>query len=74
MDGSSLTIKQVIVQGSLADQKFVAYYVRDDRVLAAAALGMDPIASAVAELLAIGKMPSATELKTGQVDLKALLN
>jgi NADPH-dependent 2,4-dienoyl-CoA reductase/sulfur reductase-like enzyme/nitrite reductase/ring-hydroxylating ferredoxin subunit len=53
--------------------KFVAYYGLNGRVLAVATLGMDPLASAAAELLANGKMPSMDELKRGSVDFKALL-
>ncbi|TPX36664.1 hypothetical protein SmJEL517_g01365 [Synchytrium microbalum] len=45
---------------------FMAYYVRGENVLAVAGLGKDPLVSYCSELLRLGKMPSASELKTGK--------
>ena len=44
---------------------FVAYYVRQGKVLAVCSLGKDPVASHASELLRLDKMPSGQELKAG---------
>jgi len=71
--GHAVTYDNVLVQGSADDMKFVAYYSLNGKVLAVASVGMDPVASAAAELLALDKMPSLAELQRGPVDFKALL-
>jgi len=72
--GHATSFDEVIVHGSPDELKFVAYYARQGKVLAVAALGMDPLVSAAADLLGVDKMPSAVELKAGTgADLKALL-
>lgn len=71
--GHAVAFDNVLVQGSLDDMKFVAYYSLNGKVLAVASVGMDPVASAAAELLAHDKMPSLADLQRGPVDFKALL-
>jgi len=71
--GHAASFDEVIVQGNPDELKFAAYYARQGKVLAVAALGMDPLASAAADLIQLNKMPSVSELKAGAVELKALL-
>lgn len=40
----------VIIQGSLEDYKFVAYYTKGDKVIAVASIGSDPVAAQAAEM------------------------
>ena len=44
---------------------FAAFYVKDNQVLAVCSLGKDPVVSHCSELMRIGKMPSANEIKSG---------
>lgn len=62
----------IVIGNPEEDSKFAAFYVRDDTVLAVATLGKDPIASACAELMRLGKMPSGTSIREG-IDVVKLL-
>eukprot|EP01121_Diplochlamys_sp_Union-15-3_P022260 TRINITY_DN9414_c0_g1_i3.p1 TRINITY_DN9414_c0_g1~~TRINITY_DN9414_c0_g1_i3.p1 ORF type:complete len:273 (+),score=55.27 TRINITY_DN9414_c0_g1_i3:399-1217(+) len=42
---------------------FVAYYVKDDKILAVASMNKDPIVAQCAQLMGEGKMPSAKTIK-----------
>jgi len=53
------------VDGNPADLKFVAYYFKGDKVVAVASMQRDPIVTRCSELMRLGKMPSATEIKNG---------
>ena len=56
----------VVVQGSLDDNKWAAFYTKGELVLAMASMGMDPAMSQCAELMRLGKMPSKSELADGK--------
>lgn len=55
----------VVIQGSLDEGKWTAYYTKGETVLAVATMGMDPVMVQSAELMALGKMPSKSQLKGG---------
>lgn len=57
----------MIVQGDVEGLKFAAFYTKGEKVLAVATIGMDPVGIKVAELLRLGRMPTASELKSGKV-------
>ncbi|WP_310486359.1 FAD-dependent oxidoreductase [Chamaesiphon sp. VAR_69_metabat_338] len=59
---------EVIIDGSLDDRQFIAFYIKDNRVLAAASSKRDTETAAIAELLRIDKMPAANKLRQGQFD------
>jgi len=61
--GHALSFDDVIVDGSLDELKFVAYFVKDDKVLAVTSINCDPVVAGMAELMNSGKMPSASQLK-----------
>jgi apoptosis-inducing factor 3 len=44
---------------------FVVYYARKGKILAVCSLASDPVVSHASELMRIGKMPSAAEIKDG---------
>jgi len=50
----------IVIRGSLEEGKFCAYYTKEDKVVAVATLGMDPLAAEV-----------ASKMQNGQVLLKA---
>ncbi|RQX69303.1 pyridine nucleotide-disulfide oxidoreductase domain-containing protein [Toxoplasma gondii CAST] len=56
---------EVIIEGDIDKQQFVAYYVKDDRVTAVCTMGRDPVAVAAVELLEQNLMPSPGELRQG---------
>jgi len=69
--GFAYVYDELHIEGNINDLKFVGYYIKDNRVLAVISINMDPVVSAAAELLTIGKMPNGTEIKSG-VDLVKL--
>ena len=60
---------EIIFEGDLMERKFLAFYVRDNRVLATAGLGFDREMTAVAELMRLDHLPTPEELRQGAVDL-----
>lgn len=54
---------EVFVDGSLEDHKFVAYYIKDDKVQAATALGAGAAIHILKEAMRLGMLPSASEIK-----------
>ena len=52
----------VIIRGSLEEQKFAAYYVKNDVVVAVATMKMDPVAARFAENLFNGIMMRKNEI------------
>lgn len=55
----------VVLKGEPANAKFVAYYTRDETVVAMCSMGMDPAMAQSAELMRLGKMPSKSQLQGG---------
>jgi len=64
---------EIIVNGKIADKKFIAYYVKDNEVHAAASCNRDKEMAAIEELMRLKKMPMPEKLKSGSVDLVSLL-
>jgi len=63
--GHASSFDDVIVQGSLEDYKFSAFYARGDKIVAVASISVDPLVSYCSELLRLGKFPTATEIRNG---------
>ena len=55
----------VVIQGSLEEGKWAAYYTKGETVVAMASMGADPAMTQSAELMALGKMPTKSQLKDG---------
>ncbi|KAF9561966.1 flavoprotein [Agrocybe pediades] len=64
--GYGAHFEDVIVKGSTADLKFVAYYVKDGKIVAVASMQNDPVVSKASELLRLGLMPTPDEVKEGK--------
>ena len=56
---------EVILDGDPRQPPFLAYYLRDGKVIAAAGTGRDTDLAAIHELLRTGKAPSAAQLRQG---------
>ncbi|KAL1922026.1 uncharacterized protein VTP21DRAFT_10668 [Calcarisporiella thermophila] len=64
----------VIIQGDLDGLAFVAFYVLGEKVLAVASLQKDPVVSYCTELIRLGKMPTASEIRAGKDVMSIPLN
>jgi len=64
--GHATDYDDVVIQGSLEDLKFAAFYTKGEKVLAAASMGHDPDVMQTAELLRAGKMLTASQLREGK--------
>ncbi|WP_196797494.1 oxidoreductase C-terminal domain-containing protein [Gloeocapsa sp. PCC 7428] len=64
---------EIIFDGSLQEREFIVFYVKDDRVLAAARSQRDTEMAAISELMRLNQMPTATELRNSKIDLVAQL-
>ncbi|KAH9925457.1 hypothetical protein B0H21DRAFT_764397 [Amylocystis lapponica] len=56
----------VIIQGDPGEMKFVAYYVKDGKIVAVSSMQKDPVVSKASELLRLGLMPTPAEIKAGK--------
>ncbi|KZT06056.1 uncharacterized protein LAESUDRAFT_726260 [Laetiporus sulphureus 93-53] len=56
----------IIMVGNPDEMKFIAYYVKDDKVVAVASMQNDPVVSKASELMRLGMMPSPAELRGGK--------
>merc|ERR1711972_1306217 len=65
--GRCVDFDDLIVEGDITKLKFVAYYCKKGVVKAVATMARDPVAVAAGELIRMGKMPSATDLKAGTI-------
>ncbi|GAA5842177.1 hypothetical protein JCM9279_002809 [Rhodotorula babjevae] len=61
------------VDGNPDELKFVAYYLKGDEVVAAASMQRDPVVAHISELMRLGKMLSAKEIKDGKNPLDIAL-
>ncbi|XP_076027478.1 apoptosis-inducing factor 3-like [Genypterus blacodes] len=61
---------EIIFKGSVADRKFLAFYLRDEAVVAAASLMFDPAVARLAELMAAGQ--TVTKAQAQDPDLSWL--
>jgi apoptosis-inducing factor 3 len=60
---------ELIIDGDLNQRKFIAFYVKDDQVLAAATSQRDTETAAIAELMRLNQMPTPNELRQGKFEL-----
>jgi NADPH-dependent 2,4-dienoyl-CoA reductase/sulfur reductase-like enzyme/nitrite reductase/ring-hydroxylating ferredoxin subunit len=64
----------IIVQGDLASENFIAYYVKNNKVYAAAGNNMEKEMAAIELLMQLNRMPSPKELKSGAINIVKFLN
>ncbi|KAM4706696.1 apoptosis-inducing factor 3 [Discoglossus pictus] len=65
--GNGEGFDDVIIQGDIDELKFVAFYTRNDEVIAVASMNYDPIVSKVAEVMASGKTIRKRDVETGDI-------
>ena len=71
--GHAASWSEIIFQGSAAARDFLAFYLKDDQILAVAGMNRDREMAAIEELMREDRMPSRTQLKDGFPDLLELL-
>ena len=64
---------EIIFDGKLQKREFIAFYVKDNQVLAAAASQRDTEMAAISELMRLNQMPQPDDLRGGSVDWAAQL-
>jgi apoptosis-inducing factor 3 len=69
--GHAASWDEIIYNGEISSHDFLAFYVKDDRVLAVAGMNRDREMAAIEELMRLDRMPTPTELKYN--DLTQLL-
>jgi NADPH-dependent 2,4-dienoyl-CoA reductase/sulfur reductase-like enzyme/nitrite reductase/ring-hydroxylating ferredoxin subunit len=60
---------EIVWHGKVQDRNFVAFYVKNGRVQAAAGCGFDHGMAYITELMRVEQMPSPAELRAGKTDL-----
>ena len=65
---------EIIFNGEVSSQNFLAFYVKNDRVLAAAGMNRDREMAAIEELMRLDRMPAPGQLKWGDVNLLDMLH
>ena len=63
---------EIVVSGSIADKNFISYYVKNNKVQAAAGCNHDHEMTIIEELMRLDRMPSPDRLKNGPIDLITL--
>jgi NADPH-dependent 2,4-dienoyl-CoA reductase/sulfur reductase-like enzyme len=58
----------IVYQGSLDDQEFLAFYVQNNQVMAVAGCGRDRDVAAITELMRLQQMPSADTIRNNDLD------
>jgi NADPH-dependent 2,4-dienoyl-CoA reductase/sulfur reductase-like enzyme/nitrite reductase/ring-hydroxylating ferredoxin subunit len=71
--GRAATWDEIIYQGDLAAQNFLAFYVKDGRVLAVAGMNREREMAVFEELFRLDRMPLASQLRDGSKEFNALL-
>jgi len=72
--GHAVGWDEIIFQGNVSDHDFLAFYVKDNRVLAVAGMNRDKDLAAAEELMRLDQMPSSLQLKHGPVNFLELLS
>lgn len=66
--GHALQYQEIVFEGNVEALNFVGYYIHQGQMIAAVAMGRDPVVSAAAELLHANKLPSIDEIKNKKMD------
>lgn len=71
--GHATSWDEIIYQGDVASHDFLAFYVKDNRVMAVAGMNRDRELAAVEALMKLDRLPTGEQLKFGAVKLMDLL-
>jgi NADPH-dependent 2,4-dienoyl-CoA reductase/sulfur reductase-like enzyme/nitrite reductase/ring-hydroxylating ferredoxin subunit len=71
--GHASSWDEIIYEGEVRSQDFLAFYVKDERVLAVAGMNHDREMAALEELLRLNRMPTPARLRRGPMDFPQIL-
>jgi len=71
--GHAQTWDEIIYRGDIASREFLAFFVKDNRVLAVAGMNRDREMAAAEELLRLHHMPTGEQLQLNDVSLVEML-
>ena len=71
--GHATSWDEIHVDGSIKDEKFLAFYIKGGKVLAVSAMGRVRDMTILSEAFKQGKMPSGDDIKSGKLDTNAML-
>ncbi|KAI8507482.1 Apoptosis-inducing factor 3 [Branchiostoma belcheri] len=71
--GHGAGFEDVVIEGSLDDMQFVAYYLKGDNVLAVASMNRDPVVAQAAEIMLSGRTLSRADAEAGSDSWKSQL-
>lgn len=71
--GHATSWDEIIYQGDVAAENFLAFYMRDSRVQAVAGVNRDRELAAVEALMQLDRLPAREQLKLGDVDILEIL-
>ena len=72
--GHAVSWDEIIYKGEISSRDFLAFYVKDDRVLAVAGMNRDREMAAAEELMRLRRLPTPQQLKWGNVNLLEMLH
>jgi NADPH-dependent 2,4-dienoyl-CoA reductase/sulfur reductase-like enzyme/nitrite reductase/ring-hydroxylating ferredoxin subunit len=64
---------EIMVNGNISDKNFIAFYIKNNQVQAAAGCNRNREMAAIEELMRLKKMPAPENLKSDSIDLISLL-
>jgi len=64
---------EIIYHGDVSARDFLAFYVKENRVMAVAGMNRDREMAGVEELMREDRMPMPHEIRKGQIDILKLL-
>jgi len=67
--GHAAAWDEILIEGDISGHDFIAFYIKDFRVMAAAGMNRDRELAFLEELIRLNMMPSPAELKDGSFDL-----
>ncbi|MGB3294113.1 MAG: FAD-dependent oxidoreductase, partial [Phormidesmis sp.] len=65
--GHAEDFDDVLIQGSLEEKSFLAFYVQAEQVLAVSGIGRDQDIAAISELMRLRQMPTVEKIKTSDI-------
>ncbi|MEO0768917.1 MAG: oxidoreductase C-terminal domain-containing protein, partial [Cyanobacteria bacterium J06649_4] len=66
--GHSEHYDDIVVQGSIEDKSFLAFYIQENQVMAASGIGRDRDIAAISELMRLQKMPNPADIRSHDID------
>jgi NADPH-dependent 2,4-dienoyl-CoA reductase/sulfur reductase-like enzyme/nitrite reductase/ring-hydroxylating ferredoxin subunit len=72
--GHATSWDEIVFRGEVSSHDFLAFYIKDDRVAAVAGMNRDREMAAVEQLMRLGRMPLARQLKQAETSLVEILH